>query len=69
MVSLRGVAFVETLDDMRVLEINAHIRIKEKHAWLELPAHIPQFEEGYDRNKVWPRKSLERLVNELRETT
>ena len=54
---------------MRFLEINAHIWTKEKHAWLELPAHIPQFEEGYDRNKVWPQESLERLGNELRETT
>ena len=62
MVSLRGVIFVETLDDMRVLEINAHIWTKEKHAWLELPAHIPQFEEGYDRNKVWPQESLDRLA-------
>ncbi len=55
-----------TLDDMRVLEINAHIWTKEKHAWLELPAHVPQFEEGYDRNKAWPQDSLERLRIELR---
>ena len=54
---------------MRVLDLNAHIWTKEKHAWLELPAHIPQSDEGYDRNKVWPRKSLDRLGNELRKTT
>lgn len=58
-----------TLDDMRVLEINAHIWIKEKHLWLELPAHVPQFEKGYDRNEVWPEDSLERLRNELKKVT
>lgn len=58
-----------TLDDMRVLEINAHIWIIEKHAWLELPAHVPQFEKGYDRNEMWPEESLERLRNELRKVT
>ncbi len=54
-----------TLDDMRVLEINAHIWTKEKHAWLELPAHVPQFVKGYDRDETWPRESLERLCNAL----
>ena len=37
--------------------------------FLEINAHIPQFEEGYDRNKAWPQESLERLGNELRKTT
>ena len=59
----------QTLDDPRILEINAHIWIKEKHAWLELPAHVPQFEKGYDRNETWPQESLERLDRELRKTT
>ena len=59
----------QTLDDMRVLDLNAHIWTKEKHAWLELPSQVPQFEEGYDRNKAWPQESLERLGNELRKTT
>ena len=50
-----------TLDDVRVLEIGAHIWTEDKHAWLELPADVPQFEKGYDRNEVWPQESLERL--------
>ena len=54
-----------TLDDTRELEINAHIWTKEKHAWLELPAHVPQFVKGYDRNDTWPQESLERLNNAL----
>ena len=56
----------QTLDDMRILEINAHIWTEEKHAWLELPAHVPRFGKGYDRNKVWPQESLARLGNALR---
>lgn len=58
----------QTLDDPRLLDINAHIWITEKHAWLDLPAHVPQFEEGYDRNETWPHESLERLDRELRKT-
>lgn len=50
-----------TLDDLRMLEIGAHIWTVDKHAWLKLPADVPQFEERYDRNEVWPRESLERL--------
>ena len=51
----------KTLDELRVLEIGAHIWTLDKHAWLELPADVPQFEKGYDRNEVWPQESLERL--------
>jgi len=58
-----------TLDDLRDLEINAHIWTKEKLAWLVLPAHVPQFEKGYDRSKVWPEESLVRLRNELKKVT
>ena len=50
-----------TLDDLSVLEIGAHIWTVDKHAWLELPVDVPQFEKGYDRNAVWPRESLERI--------
>ncbi len=50
-----------TLDDIRMLEIGAHIWTVDKHAWLKLPADVPQFEKGYDRNEVWSRESLERL--------
>ena len=56
----------QTLDDPRVLEINAHIWTREKHAWLVLPAHVPQFDKGYDRIETWPKDSLDRLNAELR---
>ena len=50
-----------TLDDLSMLQIGAHIWTVDKHAWLELPVDVPQFDKGYDRNAVWPRESLERL--------
>ncbi len=56
-----------SLDDMRVLEIGAHIWTQDKHAWLELPAEVPQFDEGYVRDETWPRESMERLQVALRD--
>lgn len=58
-----------TLDDVRDLNIDAHIWVKRKHPWLTLPADAPQFQEAYDRNEVWPRESLERLSKALEEAT
>lgn len=57
-----------TLDDVRDITINAHIFTKRKHDWLELPKNVPQFREGYDRSKVWPRKTLERLAQAVAQT-
>jgi len=58
-----------TLNDLRDIEINAHIWTKEKHTWLELPCHVPQFAEGYDRSNTWPQESQERLYRELKKVT
>lgn len=56
-----------TLNDLRMLEIGAHIWAEDKHPWLELPDDVPQFENGYDRNDVWPQESLERLRRAVNE--
>ncbi len=58
-----------TLDDLRDLTINAHIYTKRKHNWLGIHANVPQFQEGYDRNKVWPSGSLQRLEQAIKNIT
>ena len=50
------------LDDPREVEIDAHIFVKRKRSWLALPEDVPQFQEGYDRERTWPRSSLDRLA-------
>jgi hypothetical protein len=50
-----------TFDDPSVVEPNAHTWVKRKHPWIVLPADVPQFDEGYDINTVWPRESLDRM--------
>jgi hypothetical protein len=55
----------KTLEDLRYLFIGAHIWTKRKHKWLEIPSEVPTFDEGYDRNLVWPQESLARLTREL----
>ncbi len=50
-----------SLDDPRGLTIGAHIWVKRKHAWLELPGGVPQFDEHYDQGQTWPKESLNRL--------
>ena len=54
-----------TSDDLRVLEINAHIWTSDKHPWLELPNHVLKFDERYDRNETWPKESMDRLNQAL----
>ena len=58
-----------TLDDLRDITINAHISTKRKHEWLALPENVPQFQDGYDRDSVWPRESLERLRRAIEDIT
>lgn len=39
----------------------AHIWVSRKQPWVLLPAGVPTFSEGYDREQVWPRESLRRM--------
>lgn len=59
-----GTALLQTntLKDLRHLEIGAHIWVKRKDSWLFLPQELPLFEEGYERESVWPAGSLNRLA-------
>ena len=50
-----------TFDDPNIVEPGAHIWVKRKHPWIELPADLPQFDEDYDANEAWPRDALDRL--------
>ena len=52
--------------DSRCLEIGAHTFVKRKDNWLQLPDDVPQFQEGYHRDEAWPRRSLERIADALR---
>ena len=54
-----------TIEDLRQLEIGAHIWVKRKDPCLELPAEVPQFDEGYERDFVWPQESLHRLATSI----
>ena len=54
-----------TLDDVRNLSIDAHIWVKRKHEWLELPNNVPQFDEGYEREEAWSQESLNRLAEKI----
>jgi hypothetical protein len=54
---VRGGAF----DDPSIVVPGAHIWVKRKHPWIELPIDVPQFDEDYDTNATWPREALERL--------
>ena len=50
-----------TFDDADVVEPGAHIWVKRKHAWVELPRHIPQFTEEYSLAEVWPNAAVARM--------
>jgi len=50
-----------TLDDASIAVPQAHIWVRRKQPWLDLPAHVPQFEEQYDQSRTWPAASLARL--------
>lgn len=51
-----------TLDDTSWVRAQAHIFVKSKQPWVELPADVPAFAEAYDRNDVWPEASLARVA-------
>ena len=50
-----------TFDDPAVVSPGAHLWLKRKHPWIEIPRDVAQFDEGYDIYGTWPRKSLDRL--------
>ena len=51
----------DTLDDPAIASPQAHIWIRRKQPGLVLQEDVPQFEEQYDREMGWPKKSLARL--------
>jgi len=57
-----AVSFVRvgTLDNPDALPPDIHIFTASKQPWLVLPAGTPAVPEYYDREKYWPRESLER---------
>ena len=56
------VAFVRvgTLDNPDACPPDIHIFTSTKQPWVVLPAGTPAMPEYYDREKYWPRESLER---------
>jgi len=52
---------VGTLDDPAALPPNVHIFTRSKLPWVRLPEEVPSFEVYFDKEKVWPAASLERL--------
>jgi hypothetical protein len=56
------VAFVRvgTLDNPDACPPDIHIFTESKQPWVVLPAGTPAVREYYDREKYWPRESLER---------
>ncbi|NCV12477.1 MAG: hypothetical protein EBW44_13760 [Rhodobacteraceae bacterium] len=49
-----------TLDSAESFPPLAHIFTKSKLSWVELGTAIPSFEEFYDRDKIYSKRSLER---------
>ncbi len=67
--AFEATAWLQTrfLEDLRQLHIGAHIWIKRKDPWLQLPDHLPQFDEGYeDRQGVWPQAQIDRLAEHIK---
>ncbi|HTT06731.1 MAG TPA: GFA family protein [Steroidobacteraceae bacterium] len=51
---------VGTVDEPNNLPPDIHIFTSSKQSWLQLPEGIPAVPEYYDRERYWPRQSLER---------
>jgi hypothetical protein len=49
-----------TLDNAENFPPLAHIFTKSKLSWVELGTDIPSFDEFYDRDEVYSKRSLER---------
>jgi hypothetical protein len=56
---------VGTLDRPRAIKPDIHIYTETKVPWLKLAPGTPAFREYYDRKKVWPLKSQQRLRRAL----
>lgn len=50
-----------TFDDTSDLCPQAHIWIKEKQGWVEIPPDLPSYSEEYDPEELWPQSSLDRV--------
>jgi hypothetical protein len=50
-----------TLDDPSGVAPDVHIFTKSKLPWVQLPDSVPAVEIFYDRDELWPARSLERL--------
>jgi len=51
---------VGTLDDPDLLPPDIHIFTASKQPWLVLPTNVPAVSAYYEREKYWPRDSLQR---------
>jgi len=51
---------VGTLDDPDQLPPDVHIFTMSKQPWVKLPEGVPIFDDGYEREEVWPTESLAR---------
>jgi len=56
---------VGTLDEPDRLPPDIHIFTSSKQPWVVLPPDMPAVEEYYERDKYWPKESLERRRNLL----
>jgi hypothetical protein len=59
---------VGTLDNPKAIRPDINIFTCDKLPWVKLPKATPAFRIYYERNKVWPKKSLERLQQALTAT-
>ena len=50
-----------TLDEPSSVSPDVHIFTKSKQPWVVLPDSMPAFKVYYDRKKLWPPASLERI--------
>ena len=65
MASGRVIIRTSTLNDSDIFPPQAHIFTKNKATWINLDDKIPFFERMYDRNKIWPKTSLDKLDSVL----
>jgi hypothetical protein len=53
---------VGTLDNPDALPPDVHIFTESKQPWVVIPEGTPAFAAYYDRQQLWPRESLERML-------
>ena len=51
---------VGTLDDTSMVKPQAHIFVRSKQSWFDLPDGVPVFEGAMDRDAVWSAESVAR---------